>query len=236
MRRAVRIVGTLAIAAVSVEAVARQSALTLGHVLEGATDFGNLPGSLLQSPVPEPEPGRRFALVHQHVNPSAAWLFVISRDFKLVRELHGWALASMPDESIVYHRNQVHFAPIHSLEVAVFDPVSGTDAVVYPPESMSPLRQRFIERVAAAYRQRGEDWFRIRNHHMDPTRFDSSLKGPVTVDAKDGTMTFLVEFREPGDGATDPGFSDLIRVACAPLAPAARMTCHEARAGRPEDR
>jgi hypothetical protein len=49
-------------------------------------------------------------------------------------------------------------------------------------------------------------------------------------------MTFLVEFREPSDGATDPGFSERVRVTCAPLAPAARIECQEGRAGRQEDR
>jgi hypothetical protein len=189
----------------------------------GSTDLEDFPDEFLDSRVPYPKPGRKFVLARVHINPSAERLLVISRDLKLVAEIMGWELAILPDESIVYHRNQVHFAPVHSLEIAVFDPSTLTDRQIYPPAAEAAVRRAFVGRVEKAYKGVGEDWFRENNHPMDPERFDSELASTVTVDERAGTMTFPVTF-----GGREPlTFSERVLVTCSPLCAVERIECRE---------
>jgi len=189
----------------------------------GASGLENFDDAFLDSRVPEPKPGRKFALASVHINPSAEWLFVISSDFKLVRELMGWELAVLPGESIVYHKNQVHFAPTHTLEISVFDPSSVTDRQIYPPATETEVRRSFITRVEKAYDAIGAGWFRENNHPMDPERFDSELASAVTVDEQAGTMTFPVTF-----GGREPlTFSERVLVTCSPITAVERIECRE---------
>jgi hypothetical protein len=170
---------------------------------------------------------QRFVHRSEHINPSAETLTILSADMKVVAELQGWELATLPNEIVVYHRNQVHFAPTHSLEIAVFDPVRQRDALIYPPMPYQPVRQQFIDKVAQAYKERGEQWFREHNHHMDPARFDSMLIGDVMVDTRSNTLSFTVRFGDP-ESALDPlPFTQNVRVTCKPLAPLEQIRCEE---------
>jgi hypothetical protein len=54
--------------------------------------------------------------------------------------LCGWELAILPDERIVYHHSQIHFAPTHWLEVSVFDPTTLKEKQIYPPKPYQPVR------------------------------------------------------------------------------------------------
>ena len=205
---------------------AAQQRPTFREILAGEADIDDFDDQFLDSRFPPPEPGRSYVLVGLHINPSAERLLVFSRDFKLVRELYGWELVTLHNESIVYHQSQVHFAPTHSLEISVFDPRTMIDRHIYPPATQSAVRREFIERVGKAYQAIGEDWFRQNNHHMDPERFDSSLLEPIAVDERAGTMSFPVSF-----GGGDPEtFSERVLVVCAPLEPVGRIQCHETRA------
>lgn len=212
---------------VSVVSSAAQTRPTFREALAGFSDLDNFHDLFLDSPVPDPKPGRRYVLVGVHLNPSAASLLVFSSDFTPLRELYGWELLTLPSEAIVYHQSQVHFAPTHVLEISVFDPATMLDRQIYPPASPAPVRLNFIERVAKAYRARGEDWFRLNNHHMNPSKFDSSLSGPITLNERAGTMTFPVGFAEQGNPPDEPAFGEDVLVTCAPLAPADRIQCRE---------
>lgn len=172
---------------------------------------------------------RQYIYLDSHINPSAGRLLVLSHDLKLRRALSGWRLAMLPDESVVYHQNQIHFAPTHSLEISIFNATNLTEMQIYPPKPYEPVRRRFIERVSQEYNKRGEDWFRNHNHHMNPELFDSRLVGDVTLDGS-GTMSFLVQFGDP-DNALDPlTFTERVRVTCSPTGQIQRLQCHEARA------
>jgi hypothetical protein len=209
---------------------AQQRATTFREALisGGVADLNRFHVELLDSPIPDPRPGRRYILADVHVTPSASRLLVFSTDRKLVRELNGWELAALPNETILYHESQVHFAPTHVLEISVFDPTTGIDRNIYPPASPSAVRTNFIESVSSVYKEIGADWFRENNHHMDPARFNSALIDRVTVDEKAGSMTFLVRFGNR-EIVRDPIlFSELVRVTCAPLAPADCIECREA--------
>src|SRR5262245_680929 len=162
---------------------------------------------------------QRFIHRSEHINPSAETLTILSRDMKVIAQLDGWEVATLPDDTVIYHRSQPHFAPTHSLEIAAYDPVRRTDRLIYPPMPVQPIRRAFIDRVAQVYKQRGEAWFREHNHHGDPTKFDSMLVGDVMVDVAAKTFSFKVKFGDPENIADPLPFTEDVRVSCRPLAP-----------------
>jgi len=151
----------------------------------------------------------------------------MSRDMKVIAELDGWELATLPNETVIYHRSQTHFAPTHSLEIAAYDPVRRKDKLIYPPMPVQPVRREFIDKVAQVYKQRGEAWFREHNHHGDPTRFDSMLVGDVMVDAAAKMFSFKVRFGDPENVADPLPFSEDVQVTCGPLALVEQIKCQE---------
>jgi len=170
----------------------------------------------------------RYIYLESHINPSASRLIVLSRDLKLRRALYGWEIARLPGENVAYHHSEIHFAPTHSLEISVFNPESLRDKQIYPPKPYQPVRLRFIDRVAQEYRNRGEQWFNIHNHHMNPELFDSRLVGEVTVNDAAKTITFLAQFGDP-DNALDPlPFMEQVRVTCSSIDQIEKIECREA--------
>ena len=192
-----------------------------------AADLGQFPPDLLATPIDGEKRSGRYVHLSFHMNPSAERLLVLSRDLKLRRELYGWELATLPNARIVYQQSQVHFAPTHSLEVSVFDPTTLKEKHIYPPKPYQPVRTNFIERVARAYKERGDAWFREHNHHMDPELFDSVVVGAVSVDASGRSLSFTVRFGDT-DNANDPlPFSELVRVNCEVADQIERAQCRE---------
>jgi hypothetical protein len=168
-----------------------------------------------------------FIYVASHINPSAERLIVLSRNLKVVRALSGWKLAMLPDETVVYHRSQIHFAPTHSLEISVFNPVTRIEKQIYPPKPYQAVRKAFIDRVARAYEERGEAWFSRYNHHMNPELFDSTLEGEVTLDPAARSLSFRVRFGDR-DNTRDPlAFSERVAVTCGPTDRIDRLQCRE---------
>ncbi len=169
----------------------------------------------------------QFIYLGSHINPSAERLIILSRDLKPVRAIYGWRLAMLPDETVVYHHSQIHFASTHSLQISVFNPVTRFGRQIYPPKPYQAVRKAFIERVARAYDERGEDWFGRYNHHMNPELFDSSLDGKITVDPAARSLSFRVRFGDP-DNARDPlTFSERVAVTCGPTDRIDRLQCRE---------
>ena len=177
--------------------------------------------------MPDPEPGQRFSHTSHHINPSAEITYVFSKDYKHVRTLNGWIRATLPNESFVYQHSQPHFAPTHSVELSIFDPIGMAERAIYPPRAASDVRKNFVKRVAQAYAARGEAWFREHNHPMDPERFDSALLGEIVIAPNGERMQFNVRFGDPESGRDPLPFSEQVLVTCAPLVPLPRMVCRE---------
>jgi hypothetical protein len=112
-----------------------------------STDIALLSETCLDTPV-KPNGADRYIKVGCHISPSAEQLFVFSRNAELKGVLYGWTLATLPNEFIVYHNSEVHFAPTHSLGISIFDPATGSDKKIYPPVPYSAVRSAFIARVA----------------------------------------------------------------------------------------
>lgn len=76
----------------------------------------------------------RWWYVTGHYNPSAASTLVLSGDLKMVAELKGAPALFLADGRVVYHNNLVHFAPAHPGSLSLYDPTSGRNARLFPPE------------------------------------------------------------------------------------------------------
>src|SRR5262245_51962068 len=87
---------------------------------------------------------QRFIHRSEHINPSAETLTILSPDNKVIGRLDGWEIATLPNDIVIYHRSQVHFAPTHSLQIAVYDPARRSDKLIYPPMPIQPVRRVFI--------------------------------------------------------------------------------------------
>ena len=193
----------------------------------GITDLRRYPDYFLNATASPLTPLQRYIHIGYHINPSAQGLFVLSRDLKVLGELYGWELMTLPNESIVYANSQVHFAPTHSLEISVFNPVTRKDKQIYPPKPYQPIRKAFIDRVRKVYSERGEAWFREHNHHMNPEMFDSSLMGEIAIDRAQNAVSFNVRYGEP-DNANDPvPFTQRVLVTCSPINQTERLQCKE---------
>ena len=203
-----------------------QNRPTIREVL-GPTHDSILPDRFLDSRVPDPEPGRRFAHTSHHINPSAEITYVFSRHYQHVRTLDGWIRATLPNESLVYQHSQPHFVATHAVELSIFDPIGMAERPIYPPRVASAVRKNFVARVKDAYAARGEAWFRGNNHPMDPERFDTRLLGDIIIAADGQSMQFNVRFGDPSNGRDPLPFTEPVLVTCAPLAPMPRMVCRE---------
>jgi hypothetical protein len=190
-------------------------------------DLRQYPKDLLDAPITDQKRTPRFIHLGFHINPSAERLVVLSRDLKFQKELYGWEVATLPDESIVLHHSQIHFAPTHWLELSVFNPITLKAKQIYPPKPDQPVRRKFIERVDQAYQERGEEWFMRHNHHMDPQLFDSRLLGDVMVDVAAKRMVFTVRYGDTNNGNDPLPFTELVQVTCGPVDQLALIQCLE---------
>jgi len=129
-------------------------------------------------------------VIDLHLNPSAGCAIVLGPELAIQKVLAGWFLAGFADGTIAYHRSQIHFAPTHAVEVAVWEPRRARDRTLYPMKPYQPLRLEHMRRVAGRYAD--EDWCRARNHHCEPERFDERLVGELVVDDATSTLAFVV--------------------------------------------
>jgi len=106
-----------------------------------------------------------FFFVQTHLNPSAGCLVILSEDLAVKKALWGGYLAAFRSGLLVFNRNQIHFAPTHPMEMAIYDLQRDVESDLYPPPA-DPFRAAFIEKLRAA--KPGEDWCREHNSHCDP--------------------------------------------------------------------
>jgi hypothetical protein len=90
--------------------------------------------------------GNRF-FFDTHINPSAGCMLIVSSDLKLEASLYGWLVGRLGTEVVIYHRSQIHFAPVHPAEIALHDLRTKYDVTLFPPKQESPIRQARTQRV-----------------------------------------------------------------------------------------
>ena len=130
---------------------------------------------------------REVVYEKKHRNPSAADTLVYTRDGEYVETLPGWPLAVSDDDLLVWQHSQVHFAPVHAVEVSIYDPRTGGRRQIYPLDPFPPIRQVHMEKIRAARKAApGPD--------LDHGWFTNHVAGEVVVNNVTGSLAFEIAF------------------------------------------
>ena len=140
--------------------------------------------------------------IETHIGPSAGCVLILSRDLKLENSLYGWVLGNFKDGSIVYHRNQIHFATVHPAEIAVYNPATSKDFTVFPHRPYSEVYLDLVAELDEFYKTH-QDYCKQNNDPCDPEYFDSSLVGSVTTDERQHSLAFVISYELQGYGQGD---------------------------------
>jgi hypothetical protein len=135
-------------------------------------------------------------------------LVVIDKNVETVSILFGWLLTVLPDDSVIYYRSQVHFAPTHPAELWIYDR-DGRDRKLYPDPPYQPVRQAYIQTVKRIYAEKGEKWFQENNHHGNPELFDAAITD-VVANAATESVAFIITFG--GDGQLPTPVQDVLAI------------------------
>lgn len=137
--------------------------------------------------------GRYF--LDTHINPSAGCVLILSREMKLEASLYGWLVGRLGTETVIYHRSEVHFAPVHPAEIALYDLRTRRDVTLFPPKPESPIRQARTQQLQTFYKG-NEEWCNKNNDPCDPVYFDSALEGEVATNEKEQALAFVISYEQ----------------------------------------
>lgn len=167
-------------------------------------------GSILQI---KSSGGRLF--LDTHINPSAGCLLVLSPDLKLEVSLYGWQLGQLGTDLLIYHRSQIHFAPVHPAEIAAYDLRARRDATIFPPKEPTAVRKARAAELRSFYKT-NEEWCNKNNDPCDAAYFDSALQGPVVTSEADSAVAFLISYEQiqyvQGDLQKPSGPKDILYI------------------------
>jgi hypothetical protein len=157
--------------------------------------------------------GRLF--LDTHINPSAGCLLVLSPDLKLEASLYGWLVGQLGPDLLLYQRSEVHFAPVHPTEIALYDLRSKRDETIFPPKAATAVRQARIAQLREFYKPNTE-WCRENDDPCDPESFDSDLEGEVATNESESAVAFLISYEQiqfvQGDLQKPSGPKDVLYV------------------------
>jgi hypothetical protein len=128
-----------------------------------------------------------------HINPSASCTVVLSHDLAVQKVLGGWFLGAFADGRVIYHDNEIHFAPVHAAELSLFDPKTGQEFKIYPRKPFQGIRAAHIEKMLGFYAH-NPDWCSTHNNPCNPEWFDNDLQGDVSINDKTDSLVFTVQF------------------------------------------
>lgn len=134
-------------------------------------------------------------LLHTHVNPSAGCLLVLSADFHLEVGLYGWLMGRVGEDTLIYHRSQRHFAPVHPTEIALYDLRAKRDVTLFPRKPDSAVRRARTAQLAEFYKA-NQEWCKMNNDPCDPEYFDSDLSGEVATNEAGEAVAFLISYEQ----------------------------------------
>jgi len=130
-----------------------------------------------------------------HLTPSAGCVLVLSQDLRFQAGLYGWLVGHLGDDRLIYQRSQVHFAPVHSTEIALYDLSTKRDLTIFPPKPDPTIRKARIGQMEEFYKTH-EKWCMENNDPCDPEEFDSSLAGEVVSDQREHALAFIISYRQ----------------------------------------
>jgi hypothetical protein len=130
-----------------------------------------------------------------HINPSAGCVLILSHALQLRGSLCGWLLSQIGQDELIHERSQVHFAPVHPAEIAIYDLRSGRDDTIFPPQVPTAIRKARSAQLREFYKTNGE-WCRQNNDPCNPEEFDSDVQTPVAASASESAIAFLVSYEQ----------------------------------------
>lgn len=128
-----------------------------------------------------------------HINPSASCTLVLSYDLAVQKVLSGWFLGAFPDGRVVYHNNEIHFAPVHAAELSIFNPKTSQEIKIYPRKPFQSIRAAHIQKMLGFYAH-NPDWCNTHNSPCDPEWFDNDIQGGVSISDKTDSLAFVIQF------------------------------------------
>jgi hypothetical protein len=137
--------------------------------------------------------GRLF--LETHINPSAGCVLILSPELKLEASLYGWIVGKVGEAGLVYHRSEIHFAPVHPAEIALHDLRTRRDITLFPPKPDQTVRLARIAQLKEFYRTH-ESWCNKWNDPCDAEQFDSTLEGEVAVNEEEQAIAFVISYEQ----------------------------------------
>lgn len=130
-----------------------------------------------------------------NINPSAGCVLILSHGLQLRSSLCGWLLGQLGPDLLIYRRSEVHFAPVHPAEIALYDFRSKRDETIFPPQTPTAIRQARTAQLREFYKTNPE-WCRKNNDRCDPEEFDSDVQTPIATSDGESSMAFLVSYEQ----------------------------------------
>jgi hypothetical protein len=137
--------------------------------------------------------GRLF--LDTHINPSAGCTLILTADMKLETSLYGWLVGRLGEDTLIYHRSQIHFAPVHPAEVALYDLRTKRDVTIFPPKPEPAIRRARAAQLTEFYNS-NEGWCNKNNDPCDPEYFDSDLQGEVATNEAESALALLISYEQ----------------------------------------
>lgn len=157
--------------------------------------------------------GRYF--IETHINPSAGCVLVLSEELKPQTSLYGWLLGRLGEDGAIYHRSEVHFAPVHPAEIAYYDLRTKRDVTIFPRKPASAIRRARTTQLAEFYKANPE-WCNKNDDPCDPEEFDSNLEGQLAINEAEAAVAFLISYEQiqfvQGDVQKPSGPTDVLYV------------------------
>lgn len=137
--------------------------------------------------------GRLF--LNTHINPSAGCLLVLSPELTLEASLYGWHLGQLGPDIVLYQRSEVHFAPVHPAEIAVYDLRAKRDETIFPPKAATAIRQARTAQLREFYKT-NQEWCHKNDDPCDPEEFDSEVQETLATSETNSALAFLVSYEQ----------------------------------------
>jgi hypothetical protein len=132
-------------------------------------------------------------LLDTRLGPSGGCVLILPRDLKLRASLCGWLLGQLGSDLWIYHRSEVHFAPVHPAEIAVYNLSNKHDVTIFPLKGATAIRQARIAQRRDFY-ETHEKWCQENNDPCDPEQFDSGLESGLVTDDREKSIAFVISY------------------------------------------
>jgi hypothetical protein len=139
-------------------------------------------------------------LFDTHINPSAGCLLILDRNLAFRNALYGWYLAAVGDTQIVFQRSEVHFAPVHPTELALYDLKTNRETSLFPRKPFQRVRAEYTAKLGEFYRTH-QEWCKENNDPCDAESVDSTLDGEVAISVAQHALAFVISYDRIQDSA-----------------------------------